>query len=65
MKHYSLLSLVALLILSCETKTTEQAPIHFNSLDPKVTGVDFANTLTPTGDMNIIEYLYYFNGGGV
>ena len=65
MKHYSLLSLVALLILSCETKTTEQTPIHFNSLDPKATGVDFVNTLTPTGDMNIIEYLYYFNGGGV
>lgn len=65
MKHYSLLFLLTVLVVSCEKTTTEQAPIHFNSLDSKVTGVDFENTLTPTGAMNIIEYLYYYNGGGV
>ena len=29
------------------------------------TGVDFSNDLSSDPDMNIIEYLYYYNGGGV
>ncbi len=43
------------------------APTLFSALEPAVSGLDFANTLpdqTPDG-MNIIQYLYYYNGGGV
>jgi enediyne biosynthesis protein E4 len=29
------------------------------------TGIDFNNKLTETEDFNIIEYLYFYNGGGV
>lgn len=65
MKHYSLLLILAVFFVSCENNSTEKAPIYFNSLDATKTGVDFVNTLTPDGDMNIIEYLYYYNGGGV
>ena len=28
-------------------------------------GVNFSNDLTDTNDLNIVEYLYYYNGGGV
>ena len=28
-------------------------------------GIEFENTLTPTDDFNIIDYLYFYNGGGV
>jgi hypothetical protein len=37
----------------------------FELLAPAATGVDFANTLPETPDLNIIRYLYYYNGGGV
>ncbi len=29
------------------------------------TGIDFHNTITETDDFNIIDYLYFYNGGGV
>ncbi len=35
------------------------------SLTAGQTGIGFANTLTETPQLNIIEYLYYYNGGGV
>ena len=31
----------------------------------RATGVDSENRLTPTESLNIVEYLYYYNGGGV
>ncbi len=31
----------------------------------ETTGVDFVNTLTESDDFNIIDYLYFYNGGGV
>ena len=34
-------------------------------LDPEKSGVVFENTLTESDDFNIIDYLYFFNGGGV
>jgi len=40
---------------------------HFNMavLSPEQTGITFENTLKERSDLNIIEYLYYYNGGGV
>lgn len=40
-------------------------PPLFERLDPKRTGVAFANTLPESPDFNILNYLYYYNGGGV
>ncbi|MBX2969256.1 MAG: VCBS repeat-containing protein [Cyclobacteriaceae bacterium] len=37
----------------------------FEVLEPVKAGIDFENTLTPTDDFNIIDYLYFYNGGGV
>ena len=31
----------------------------------KETGINFTNTLTETNDLNILDYLYFYNGGGV
>jgi len=42
-------------------------PALFSALQPSATGIDFVNQLpdqTPDG-MNIIQYLYYYNGAGV
>ena len=37
----------------------------FERLDSQDTGIDFENILTETDSMNILNYLYYYNGGGV
>jgi hypothetical protein len=37
----------------------------FELLSPRSTGVDFANELPEKPDFNILNYLYYYNGGGV
>ena len=37
----------------------------FSRLDPEETGLDFQNRLTETDSMNILNYLYFYNGGGV
>jgi enediyne biosynthesis protein E4 len=37
----------------------------FKALDAKDTGVDFSNDLKPSGDLNIFNYMYFYNGGGV
>lgn len=50
--------------------TSQEAPItntNFNLevVPPQISGIDFKNQLIDTSELNIIEYLYYYNGGGV
>ena len=40
-------------------------PSLFDRRSPEHTGVTFANELTSTPDLNIFNYLYFYNGGGV
>ncbi|MEN1784381.1 MAG: VCBS repeat-containing protein [Bacteroidota bacterium] len=37
----------------------------FESLSKADTQIDFENTLTEKDDLNILDYLYFYNGGGV
>ncbi len=48
-----------------ESKSTTVASSTMVSLSAEETGIDFSNQLTETNELNIIEYLYYYNGGGV
>ncbi|WP_422613564.1 VCBS repeat-containing protein [Aestuariivivens sediminicola] len=48
-------------IMSCHKK----AELLFNNPTPENTGVDFVNELTETKDLSILDYLYFYNGGGV
>jgi enediyne biosynthesis protein E4 len=41
------------------------SPLLFELLKPEATGVTFANTLPEKADFNPLNYLYYYNGGGV
>src|SRR5439155_20790280 len=41
------------------------APPLFESLAPAATGVSFMNRLPEDSTFNILNYLYYYNGGGV
>ena len=42
-----------------------EEPALFERLPPERTGVTFANTLLESPRFNILNYLYYYNGGGV
>jgi len=50
----------SLLLLNCSEKEK-----LFDLPSAAKTGVDFSNTLTETDDANILDYLYFYNGGGV
>lgn len=65
------LSLVSVtsLVISCVSSSEENKPGKddklFSLLPSSSTGVKFSNSLTTAADFNIIEYLYFYNGGGV
>ena len=48
----------------CERAAPGPPPL-FELLKPEATGVSFANTLPEKPDFNPLNYLYYYNGGGV
>jgi len=61
MKKELIFGLVFILIYGCGEKEGEL----FEILNPEKTGLAFVNTLTETDDLNILDYLYFYNGGGV
>ncbi|MEB2775666.1 VCBS repeat-containing protein [Algoriphagus sp. D3-2-R+10] len=67
MKNTCLLTpILSLLIFSsCNKETKSGSEYLFVELDSNITGIDFSNQLTETEEFNIIEYLYFYNGGGV
>ncbi len=56
-------SIFSVLLWACEKQQTED-PL-FRTLPAEETGITFSNNLTPTRDLNIFAYLYFYNGGGV
>jgi enediyne biosynthesis protein E4 len=55
--------LVACLAISCGRKVQQEEP-RFALLPPSATGIDFRNDLA-NKKLNILQYMYYYNGGGV
>ncbi|WP_299257898.1 VCBS repeat-containing protein [uncultured Aquimarina sp.] len=58
--------LISLLFLtSCTEKETLQPSFLFSKLDNESTGINFQNNILEDSKHNIVNYLYYYNGGGV
>ncbi|WP_083586484.1 VCBS repeat-containing protein [Algoriphagus zhangzhouensis] len=58
------LSLIAFVSLfGCNQKQSE--PTLFELISPEKSGIQFENTLVSSAEINILEYLYFYNGGGV
>ena len=53
----------ALNLTRCTQK--DNAPAAFQLLRKDATGLDFQNKLQPTLAFNALEYMYFYNGGGV
>ncbi len=60
MLRYIGISVVGWLLISCGGKDT-----LFTELPSTQTNIDFINRLTPTAELNIFNYLYFYNGAGV
>src|SRR5438874_1744109 len=53
--------LIILAFAGCENDTSHL----FTSLDEDRTGVNFQNTFYDDGPLNVANYIYFYNGGGV
>lgn len=71
MKHLPTIILIAIIgLVGCSKKKIDNAiinkgTIYFNSVPADSSGITFSNDLYYKEDLNIIEYLYFYNGGGV
>lgn len=63
-KIYLLVFTALLLLTGCEEGSAVVSE-RMRVLTATETGIDFSNDLKETNAINIIEYLYYYNGGGV
>jgi len=61
MKNSKLLIFLLILVIGCKQNSREL----FLKRLPSETGIAFENTLTESKDLSILDYLYYYNGGGV
>ena len=52
---------VAFFFCSCKNKPDKL----FTQLDEKETGINFQNTIFEDGPLNVANYIYFYNGGGV
>ncbi len=60
------IGVMTLLILSaCQTKKKLVPASQFSIIPPSQSSITFQNNLAEDEEFNIIEYLYFYNGGGV
>ena len=52
---------ISLSIISCSDKEETL----FESIPKEQSGIDFSNTLHSTPNLNILNYIYFYNGAGV
>ena len=60
MRNKLIILCFSLLLLACNKED-----LLFKNPTSQETGVVFKNSLSPTNSLNILDYLYYYNGGGV
>ena len=65
MKNYKnlLYLFLPIVLFSCKKEASE--PQLFEKLSASKTNISFANNLPKNDSLNILDYLYYYNGGGV
>lgn len=55
---------LSILVLQCNKEHAGQDRL-FELLPPQYTGVDFQNVITPNDTLNLLNFEYMYNGGGV
>ncbi|QGW26883.1 hypothetical protein [Phnomibacter ginsenosidimutans] len=64
---HALLVMLLTTLLACKSKQQETiaTQLSFTLRTADETGLQFANTLKPTADFNMFNYMYFYNGAGV
>jgi len=60
MKHIFLAAIVCMMAISCSQRTS-----LFEEINPDKSGLKFNNLITENEDLNVLNYEYIYNGGGV
>ncbi len=61
MNRFLKIIILSLFVFSCSKKQD----LLFEKLDSKKSNITFSNQLNPKKNISILDYLYYYNGGGV
>ena len=61
MNRYFKYIIIFVVFIGCSQKKGEV----FENPSSDKTGISFTNTISETDDLNILDYLYFYNGGGV
>ncbi|MDC7994254.1 VCBS repeat-containing protein [Altibacter sp. HG106] len=61
-----LLLWLVLVIVACES-ASEEVPVHrlFKTMKASALGIDYRHQLKESDSLNILDYLYFYNGGGL
>src|SRR5881227_3000581 len=59
--YFTLIFILVILLANCNSKKD----LLFTQLSESTTGIKFKNTLFKDGPMNVANYIYFYNGGGV
>jgi len=59
--YFTSILILSFLLVGCN----QNKEILFKNPSSKDTGLSFTNTITESNDLNILDYLYFYNGGGV
>ncbi len=62
MTKSEILFILLLVLLSCQKKEKD---LLFEEIDGTDLGIDFVNEVADTQELSILDYLYFYNGGGV
>jgi hypothetical protein len=57
--------LIIQILISCKSSPEKSSPSLFTPLTPEASGISFVNVNTEDADHNILQYEYFYNGGGV
>ncbi len=63
--HYKFLLVVFIIFTMFDCSNNKHQKLLFEVLPSSKTNIHFTNTLVDHDSLNILDYLYYYNGGGV
>lgn len=61
-RHFIIVLSLSVILYSCKS---DDASTLFTNLDKSSTGINFQNTFFEDGPLNVANYIYFYNGGGV
>lgn len=64
-KFLSIVTITSFGLVACKSDKGNDDVTLFKKLSSADTQINFTNTLTESKDFNILDYLYFYNGGGV